>query len=331
MTPILSVLDQSFTRQADQAHQAFQDTLTAARHCEQLGYHRFWVSEHHASNIIAGSAPEILLAAIGAHTERIRIGSGGVMLPHYSAYKVAEVFSVLANLYPGRVDCGVGRAPGTDMSTARALAKDGQPDFYRFPEQVQQLCAYLWDSDATPMLRPKPPEPIPVWCLGSSPDSALLAARQGLPYNIALFINPNIDPDLIGAYRQHFQPSEHCPEPRVIVSVSVLCHDDETALQRLEHTADVNYLRFFAEGGKAEFLSPDEAASVQLSARDRAVLHSVLKGRVSGNAAQVCERLLQIAESYQAEELMLVTNTYHLQDKLDSFERAAKAMATIGR
>lgn len=331
MTPILSVLDQSFTRQADQAHQAFQDTLAAARHCEQLGYHRFWVSEHHASNIIAGSAPEILLAAIGAHTQRIRIGSGGVMLPHYSAYKVAEVFSVLANLYPGRVDCGVGRAPGTDMSTARALAKDGQPDFYRFPEQIQQLCAYLWDSEAKPMLRPKPPEAIPVWCLGSSPDSAQLAAQQGLPYNIALFINPNINPDLISAYRQHFQPSEHCPEPRVIVSVSVLCHDDESALRRLEHTADVNYLRFFAEGGKAEFLSPDQAAQVSLSPRDRAVLHSVLKGRVSGTPAAVCEQLLDIADSYQAEELMLVTNTYDLQDKLDSFERVAKAMATFGR
>ena len=143
MTLKLSVLDQSLARAPDQAAIALQETLHMAQWCEQLGYTRFWVSEHHAFPSVAGSAPEVLLAAIGAATQSIRIGSGGIMLPHYSAYKVAEVFSLLANLYPGRVDLGIGRAPGADMATAVALATDGRPKFEAFPALTAKLSEYL--------------------------------------------------------------------------------------------------------------------------------------------------------------------------------------------
>ena len=197
----LSVLDQSLARSASQAAVALRETIEMAAWCEQLGYERFWVSEHHAFSAVAGSAPEVLLAAIGAATKSIRIGSGGVMLPHYSAYKVAEVFSLLANLYPGRVDLGVGRAPGADMATAVALATDGRPKFEQFPELVAKLSDYLWQERTSPQVSPKPPEHIPLWMLGSSPDSAVLAAQRGLPYNLGLFINPQADTRLIGLYK----------------------------------------------------------------------------------------------------------------------------------
>jgi len=144
----LSVLDQSLARSAEEAPVALQETLEMARWCEQLGYERFWVSEHHAFPSVAGSAPEVLIAALGAATRTIRLGSGGIMLPHYSPYKVAEVFSLLANLYPGRIDLGVGRAPGADLSTAVALAADGRPKFERFPDLVADLSRYLWDPKA---------------------------------------------------------------------------------------------------------------------------------------------------------------------------------------
>ena len=186
MTLTLSVLDQSLARDPMKAPEALQETLAMARWCESLGYKRFWVSEHHAFPSVAGSAPEVLLAALGAATTDIRLGSGGIMLPHYSPYKVAEVFSLLANLYPGRIDLGIGRAPGADMSTAVALSTSGQPNFHRFPTQVAELSNYLWSEHTSPVVSPKPPPDLPLWMLGSSQDSAILAAQRGLPYNLSL-------------------------------------------------------------------------------------------------------------------------------------------------
>ena len=227
MTLKLSVLDQSLARSADQAASALQETLQMARWCEQLGYERFWVSEHHAFPAVAGSAPEVLLAALGAATQSIRLGSGGIMLPHYSAYKIAEVFSLLANLYPGRIDLGVGRAPGADMSTAVALATDGRPKFEKFPELVAQLSNYLWSESTHPVVSPRPPADIPLWMLGSSPDSAVLAAQQGLPYNLGLFINPQADPRITGLYQARFQPSTQRAQPYTILTTSVFCADSD--------------------------------------------------------------------------------------------------------
>ena len=175
----LSVLDKSLARSASQAATALRETIEMAGWCEQLGYERFWVSEHHAFSAVAGSAPEVLLAAIGAATDSIRIGSGGIMLPHYSAYKVAEVFSVLACLYPGRVDLGVGRAPGADMSTAVALATDGRPKFEQFPQLVAKLSEYLWQEHSSPVVSPRAPEPIPPVDAGFQPGQRCACRATG--------------------------------------------------------------------------------------------------------------------------------------------------------
>jgi luciferase family oxidoreductase group 1 len=325
MTLTLSVLDQSLARAPDQAGVALQETLHMAQWCEQLGYSRFWVSEHHAFPSVAGSAPEVLLAALGAVTRSIRIGSGGIMLPHYSPYKVAEVFSLLANLYPGRIDLGIGRAPGADMATAVALATDGRPKFDAFPALTAKLSEYLWSESASPVVSPRPPERIPVWMLGSSPDSAVLAAQHGLPYNLALFINPQVDARLIGWYKSHFQPSETQSEPYAILTLSVFCADTQEQAHALQLTYDLNLYRFFTGQSNGQSMTPQEALNYPLGVQEKAFIASRENSRAAGTPAQVKERIAQLAELHQADEIMAVTNMYYLEDRKRSFELLRQA------
>jgi luciferase family oxidoreductase group 1 len=323
----LSVLDQSLARAADQAAVALQETLEMAAWCEQLGYERFWVSEHHAFPAVAGSAPEVLLAAIGAVTGSIRIGSGGIMLPHYSAYKVAEVFSLLANLYPGRIDLGVGRAPGADMATAVALATDGRPKFERFAELVAGLSDYLWNEHSSPLVSPRPPGHIPLWMLGSSPDSAVLAAQRGLPYNLGLFINPQADPRLIGLYKSRFQPSQLQPEPYAILTISVFCADTPEQAQALQLTYDLNLFRFFSGQSNGASLTPQQALAYPLGPREQAFIASRQNSRATGTPGQVREQIRQLAAQHAADEIMAVTNMYYFEDRKRSFSLLKEAFA----
>ncbi len=328
MTFALSVLDQSLARSADQAPIALQETIEMARWCEQLGYKRFWVSEHHAFSAVAGSAPEVLLAALGAATSTIRIGSGGIMLPHYSAYKIAEVFSLLANLYPDRVDLGVGRAPGADMSTAVALATDGRPKFEKFPELVAQLSNYLWADNTQPIVSPKPPRDMPLWMLGSSPDSAILAAQRGLPYNLGLFINPQADARLIGLYKERFQPSDKLSSPYAILTISVFCADDEEQAKALQLTYDLNLFRFFTGQSTGVSLTPQEALAYPLGQQEKAFIAGRVSSRAVGTPAQVREQVSQLARLHSADEIMAVTNIYYFEDRKRSFELLMEAFST---
>lgn len=316
----LSVLDQSLARDAAEAGIALQETLRMAQWCEQLGYERFWVSEHHAFPSVAGSAPEVLLAAVGAATSSIRIGSGGIMLPHYSAYKVAETFSLLACLYPGRVDLGIGRAPGADMSTAVALATDGRPKFAAFPELTARLSEYLWDPLAQPVVSPRAAEPVPLWMLGSSPDSAVLAAQRGLPYNLGLFINPDADSRLIGLYKANFQPSALQAKPHAILTLSVFCAETQERALALQLTYDLNLFRFFTGQSGGKSLTPDEAQDYPVGPQEQAFIASRRHSRATGTPEQVRERIEAIALEHNADEIMAVTNMYYFEDRKRSFE-----------
>jgi luciferase family oxidoreductase group 1 len=316
----LSVLDQSLARRADGAATALQETLEMARFCEQLGYERFWVSEHHAFPSVAGSAPEVLLAAIGGVTERIRIGSGGIMLPHYSPYKIAEVFSLLSNLYPGRIDLGIGRAPGADMSTAVALATDGKPKFERFPELTASLGNYLWNDTTEPVVSPKPQPGIPLWMLGSSADSAVLAAREGLPYNLGLFINPQADSRLISHYKSHFQPSKLQPQAHAILTIGVFCADDEAKAKALLLAYDLNLFRFFTGQSDGNSLTPQQALAYPLGPREHAFIESRAPSRAVGTPDQVWQQIERLASAHRADEIMAVTNMYYFEDRKRSFE-----------
>ena len=323
----LSVLDQSLTRSADQAAEALGETIAMAQWCEHLGYQRFWVSEHHAFPAVAGSAPEVLLAAIGAATSTIRIGSGGIMLPHYSAYKVAEVFSLLANLYPGRIDLGVGRAPGADMSTEVALATDGRPKFEQFPQLVAKLRDYLWEERSSPLVSPRAPEAIPLWMLGSSPDSAVLAAQRGLPYNLGLFINPQADARLIGLYKARFQPSAMQPQPYAILTISVFCADTEEQARALQLTHDLNLFRFFAGQSNGVSLTPREALAYPIGPREQAFIASREDSRAAGTPDQVRAQVERLAALHNADEIMAVTNMYYFEDRKRSFELLKQAFS----
>src|SRR5689334_5990741 len=225
----LSVLDQSTAAEGASQHVAIQETLALARHCEALGYHRYWVSEHHSSDSIVGTAPEVLMAAIAATTTRIRVGSAGVMLPHYSALKVAEQFRVLEAIAPGRIDLGLGRAPGSDRMTALALnpVVDAAE---QFPQQVKDLQAWLAD---TPLqedhpfraikAQPTGPTTPEIWILGSSDYGARLAAYFGLPYAYAYFFTEGRGAEAaLDLYRRNYQPSTRYPAPQATICVFAL-------------------------------------------------------------------------------------------------------------
>ena len=321
----LSVLDQSLAPSRDCAGQAVQETLQMAQWCEELGYHRFWVSEHHAFPAVAGSAPEVLLAALGANTKSIRLGSGGIMLPHYSPYKVAETFSLLANLYPNRIDLGVGRAPGADMSTARALATDGKPKFEKFPELVEKLSEYLWNDVTAPIVSPKPPKDLPLWMLGSSPDSAALAAQRGLPYNLAAFINPQASPRFIEHYKNNFKASRLLETPYSVLTMSVFCADSTEQAQALQLTFDINFYRFITGQSTGTFLTPQEAMLYPISPQLAQFIDGRQNLRAVGNPKQVKEIVEGIAQEFAVDEIMAVSNLYYFEDRKRSFELLKEA------
>src|SRR3954465_7646513 len=229
----VSVLDQSPVSEGSTGSQALRNTIDLARLADGLGYHRYWVAEHHGGPTLAGPSPEVLIGPIAAATERIRVGSGGVMLPHYSPLHVAESFSILAGLYPERIDPGLGRAPGTDQLTMLALQRDRRqaaPD--DFPQQLAELLGYLEDRlpAGHPFARlaalPGLPEKPEVWLLGSSPPSAIWAPELGLPYSFAGFINPQ-GREIAASYRSRFAESERLAAPYVSVGVLAVCADSD--------------------------------------------------------------------------------------------------------
>src|SRR4051812_20191204 len=244
----LSVLDQSPIPEGSTGGDALRNSIDLARWTDGLGYHRYWVAEHHGTPMLACACPEVLIGPIAAATSRLRVGSGGVMLPHYSPFKVAEAFSMLSGLFPGRIDLAVGRAPGSDQRTAVALQRDRRqlaPD--DFPEQLAELLAYLGDTmppdhPFAPLAetlpgRPHRPDP---WLLGSSPQSGIWAAEVGLPYAFADFINPT-GPEIVRRYQETFMPSEWRAAPETIVALWVVCAETDAEAERLAASADMAF------------------------------------------------------------------------------------------
>src|SRR5262245_43014391 len=213
----LSVLDQSPVISGHEPARAIEETLALARRAEELGYHRYWLAEHHAIAALADPCPEVLLARLGAETRRMRIGTGGVLLPYYSAFRTAESFRMLEALYPGRIDLGIGRAPGGDARTAQAVAGASFPDASRFPQQVWELAALLEGNHRPVRLQPEVDTVPEVWLLGSSDYSGALAAELGLPFAFAHFINPRGGDEVARLYKERFKPTATREKPRVIV------------------------------------------------------------------------------------------------------------------
>ncbi len=328
----LSVLDQSTASRGRDQDAAIRETLALAKHCDALGYHRYWVSEHHNSGNIVGTAPEVLMAAIAATTPRIRVGSAGVMLPHYSALKVAEQFRVLEAIAPGRIDLGVGRAPGSDQLTARALNPFPQDVNDQFPQQVQEL--QHWVS-GTPLPNDHPFRRViahptgqsspQMWILGSSDYGAQLAAYFGLPYAFAYFFSYGFDVDqALALYRKSYRPSDRYPKPQTTICVWALAADSEAeALYQFKSRERALIER--ESGIRQPLMSPEEATARTLSPHEQAFSQKLLRQAVVGTAEQVKARLDELAQRLDLDELVVVTWTYDAAPRMRSYELLAEA------
>ncbi len=334
----LSVLDQSPISQGSSGVQALANTLDLARLADRLGYHRYWVAEHHGGPMLAVPSPEALIGPIAAATTRIRVGSGGVMLPHYSPLKVAETFSLLAGLFPHRIDLGLGRAAGTDPLTTFALQRDRRqaaPD--DFPQQLAELLGYLDDRlpPDHPFARlaqtlPGRPERPESWLLGSSQQSALWAAELGLPYAFADFINPR-GAEIAALYRERFAEHEHTgAHPVTAVAVWVICADSDEDARRLAASARMAFT-LLRRGQLIAVPAPEEALAF-LAADDRGAGSSRPDGAprperraVVGAPETVRAQLEEVAVSYGAEEAIVVSITYEHAARRRSYELLAEA------
>ena len=314
--------------------EALRNSIDLAQTADRLGYTRYWVAEHHASQMLACSSPEALLGPIGSVTTRIRIGSGGIMLPHYSALKVAETFRMLSALYPDRVDLGLGRAPGSDPLTAWALRRDKRqaaPD--DFPEQLAELLAYIRDGlPANHRLArvaglPVPSERPTPWLLGSSAQSGAWAAELGLPYAFADFIAPG-GAAIARRYAQTFVPSSNLSAPRVIVAAWALCAETDAEAERLASSSRMAFAHFMT--GNPVQVPPIDTALRFLEGNPQLV-DAIIKRRraIVGSPQTVREKIEALAAEYGADEAMIVTITYEHAARRQSYELLAGAFGLL--
>jgi luciferase family oxidoreductase group 1 len=325
----LSVLDQSVNRAGQPQDASIRHTLALAELCESLGYHRFWLSEHHALPTLVGTAPEVLMAAVAARTQRIRIGSAGVMLPHYSPYKVAEQFRVLDALAPGRIDLGVGRAPGSDQRTASLLNPDLQSSA-NFPQQVLELKAWVTGEDLPPGHPGHGIAALPVhatapqlWMLGSSGYGAQLAAHYGMPYAFAHFITDGEGcAEALQLYRSTFRPGV-LDKPMATLCLSALVADtDEEAWHQFKSRERARVDR---RTGRFGPLLPPEQAQREYSYAEQAEADQLRRRAIVGSAATVKQKLLEVADDMQVDEIVIVTWTWDPAAQRRSYELLAAA------
>jgi luciferase family oxidoreductase group 1 len=338
LTLRLSVLDQSPIRKGGMPADAVRETLELAQLCDRLGYHRYWLAEHHSSQALAGSTPEVLITRVASLTERMKIGSGGVMLPHYSSLKVAENFRMLETLFPGRIDLGIGRAPGSDQRTMRVLAA-GKPNWNDpadYPLQVRDVVAWLHDSlpdkhaalgvTAQPLGTTAPD----VWLLGSSDDSAALAAHFGLPFCFAHFINPEGGEGVTRAYRTHFRPSALHPEPKAMMAMGVMCAATDQEADLLSKSRELWSMRLRTLGEPGPFPSVEEALQAERDPRVKAVMAAMRRRGVTGSPKTVRAGIEDHAARYGADEIMLVTISFDFAKRKRSYELIAEEFGLGG-
>jgi luciferase family oxidoreductase group 1 len=330
----IGVLDQSPVAEGATGADALHNTIDLARLADDLGYHRYWVAEHHGGPMLASAAPEVLIGPIAAATRSIRVGSGGVMLPHYSPFKVAEAFSILAALYPGRIDLALGRASGTDPLTTFALQRDRSKAMVDdFPQQLAELLAYFEDElppehpfVRLPKFLPGRPHTPDVWLLGSSPQSAIWAAQLGLPYAFADFINPD-GVEIVRSYQEQFADGVRAPRPHTLVAAWVICAETDAEAQRLAASSRMT-LRLLRRGQLIAVPPPEKALryleSEGVDAAGRSDPAPARRG-IIGSPDSVKAGLEDLAQAYGADELMVVTITHDHGARRRSYELIAEA------
>ncbi len=319
----LGILDQSIVPHGSNASGAIQNTIATVKLAEQLGYSRFWVSEHHNSSFIAGSTPELLMVKLAGETHSIRIGSGGIMLPNHSALKVAENFRMLETLFPGRIDLGMGRAPGGDRITASLLNPSNDFREESYLKQLEHLQHFFRDTAATSqgsLLAIPQASTIPMqWILSSSGGSSSIAAQFGMGLAVAKFINGFANPDMVEAYRKNFKPSSQFDKPKELLAISVICADTEEKAKQMRHFLDYIFVQF--EQGKFDkFGSYEDIKDYKFSLHEQERI-KLNRGRIiSGTRDQVKEKLTLLANEFDMEEIMVSTMADNPDDRTRSFE-----------
>jgi luciferase family oxidoreductase group 1 len=325
----LSVLDLAPVPTGSSVGQALRDTIALAQRVESLGYRRFWVAEHHGMPGIASSSPPVLIGHIAAATTKLRVGSGGVMLPNHTSLIVAEQFGMLEALHPGRIDLGIGRAPGTDQLTALAIrgsrAALGADDF---PAQLTDLLAYFsgeWPTGhpfAAITAVPGKGERPDIWLLGSSDYSAQVAAALGLPFAFAHHFMPQNTLPALELYRSRFRPSAVLEKPHAMIGVAVTCAETDDEAHRLAMPAALSFLRL-RTGRPSTLPSPDEAAEYPYTSVERDFIDERMATQIIGSPATVRDGLSALLDATEVDELMVTTTTFAASDRLRSFELVA--------
>ncbi|WP_409291295.1 LLM class flavin-dependent oxidoreductase [Peribacillus sp. SCS-37] len=324
----LSVLDQSVITSGTDARTALRNTVKLARAAEELGYTRFWVAEHHNSNGMAGTAPDILISHIASQTRRIRVGSGGVLLPQYSPFKVAENFKLLEALYPGRIDLGIGRSPGGGAETRNALNDGVKRSMNEFPNQIRNLQGFLYGGEhdypsvtAYPESGSRPD----TWLLGITQRGARMAAEHGTAFTYGHFITPANGRIALDYYYEHFVPSIHLKEPKANVCIFVVCADTQEKAEELALSQDM-WLLSLERNRDTRIPSAEEARRITLTAEQREKLAENRKRAVIGTPDRVREELLLLQELYGTDEFMVITNIHDFEAKIRSYTLLANAL-----
>lgn len=329
----LSILDQSPVPEGKTAGEALMASAELAKEGEKAGYKRFWVTEHHDLPGLACSSPEVLLSYIGAQTNTIRIGAGAVLLPHYKPYKTAENFNMLANLFPGRIDLGIGRAPGGSAEVTMALSDNYLEEVRKFPDSVDELTRFIYKGFPQDHMfskisaAPVPAHPPGVWLLGTSGKSADLAAEHGLAYAFGQFMSEKDGSDIIERYKNNFQGTSHRPEPETILTVSAICAATE---EKAEELALSSLLwKFQSDNPKTAgggIPSLEEARSRTYSEKEKESIENGKKRMIIGDPLQVSDKLKEIKETTGADEIMVNTITHSFEDRINSYRLIAKAL-----
>lgn len=324
----LSILDQSPISAKQTAQEALFESMKLAQAGESFGYSRYWIAEHHDLPGLACPTPEVMLGFIGANTATIRIGSGAVLLPHYKPYKVAEVYNLLATLFPGRIDIGIGRAPGGSAESTNALSDHFLQQVWKMPDLVAQLLHFLnrdfpEDHEFSKLsASPVPPiSPYP-WLLGTSKKSAMLAAEHGLAYAFGQFMSEKDGSEIIQQYLDQFKPRRQGEKPQVLVTVSVICAETNEKAEEIALSPLIWSLKR-AKGETGGVPAISEAKHYQPEEKERAALEKMKQNMIIGKPEKVVRELQALQAKYKADEMMIVTITHSPEDRIKSYQLIA--------
>ena len=317
----ISVLDLAPVKQNKTLNDTFNDSLSLAKTVEKLNYKRFWLAEHHNMASIASSATSVLIGFIANGTEKIRVGSGGIMLPNHSSLVIAEQFGTLESLFPGRIDLGVGRAPGTDGITAKALGRNPMNINQHFPQQIQELQRYFSVENSKSAVRAIPGEgcDIPIYILGSSTDSAWLAAKMGLPYAFAGHFAPDMMATAFEIYRTNYEPSEEFPKPYIIACVNGIAAETDEEAKKLATTLYQAFTNIIRDDRKP-FSPPVEDIDDYWNSMEKAHVLRMLRYSFIGSPASLKNQISEFQSYFEVDELMITSHIYEHEAKLKSYE-----------